>query len=135
MSKDDEVKKELDELKELLMAQIAKPNTLDVSAKYVNWIRGIIGLAAVIIAVGISWGVTTTKLTSMETSIIRIEATLDTNITRIESEAKTKNDEQDADIGTLQTASTKTAVLLEGMQKTLEEVRGDVKKILEKKRR
>ena len=48
-------------------------STVDTSRKYLGWITTVITIIAVVISLGINWGVTKSELTSLQTQITKSE--------------------------------------------------------------
>lgn len=120
-----ELHKEVEELKALILAQKeAKTNdvekAMDTSGKYVRWIQGIVGLLILLVGLGVNWGITKTKIEVMENNIANVESVLNDRISKAEG-----------DIHELQLKQAGNDQILKNIQSSIEEMKADVKTLLQ----
>jgi archaellum component FlaC len=124
MASTDDLKKELDELKDLIKS---RPSDLEASRdnnnKWMGWIRNLVAVVAVLIGLGVNWGVTKTKIEVQEAYI----AALDERVTE-------RINKMDADIHELQLKQAGYDQLLQTIKEDVAEIKKDVKSIADRRR-
>ena len=118
-------------------AQKPSEGVMEQSGKLVKWIQGVIALVAIVLSVGVSYGVSTAKLSSLETA----NATLKGEIQKLEGKLeahkeaeKTDKEKLETAVHELQLAQARDDQLFKSMDKSLEELKTDVKKLLRRRR-
>ena len=97
-----------------------KPDVVEKSGKYFNWVQGLIALIAVVLSIGMSYGVATVKLENLESQIETMQAEHKEQITKL-----------DGEVHVLQMAQVRDDTVLESIRVKLDGVAADVKKLLE----
>ena len=114
----DDLRNEIHELAKLMkihMQQSQRKNNSNPMT--IKWWQTLIGVAAVVISVGINWGVSTTRLSNVETQIEDFKE----SISKVET-----------DLLELKLKQARDDQLLVTIEKTLKEVKEDVKKLADK---
>ena len=108
----------LEALKRLEEKHTSHQDAIGTSKKYFGWIQALIAIVAVILSLGISWGITTAKLSAMETTMKGYKE----EISKLEN-----------DVHTLQLAQARDDLLFKTIDATLGELKDDVKKLVEER--
>ena len=112
----------LQHLEELLIEikkQNSLPTVMEQSSKAMGWVKQLIGVLGVVIALGIHWGVVTTKIGILE------EKNRQMKLDHAEQISKLDND-----VHELQLKQARDDELLRSMQGTLQEMSSDLKSLM-----
>ena len=90
----------------------------DDSTKWMDWIKGLIGLLVLLVGLGINWGISKTKIEVLETKIDAVERTMDARIMKVEE-----------DVHELQIKQASNDPVITQIQKDVTEIKADVKKL------
>jgi len=101
-------------------------NPIEKNYKIFSWVQALVALVAVILSVGISYGIVTTKISSLEAANDVIEQRLE----KYNTVATTRHERLDEEIRQIQLKQRTIETTLDNINKTLEEVRYDVKRLL-----
>lgn len=123
----DHLEDRLVELEELIKAQSTPEKIMDTSGKYIKWLQSVIVLIVVVVGMGITWGLTQGKITSLETDVATLKgaATAERQMTKVE------RDTLRSDFISMQVKQASVDQLLNGIREDVTEIRGDVKKLIE----
>jgi peptidoglycan hydrolase CwlO-like protein len=99
---------------------------IESSGKYLKWLQSAIAVLAVIIGLGITWGITTTELATHQTQISELKETVKDE----RSMYKNEIDKLKAEVMELKLKDATKDQILVTIQKDLAEVGQDVKKLL-----
>lgn len=128
MPENHELEKQIEELKALVIAQAKRPNdvesAVETSKKYIGWIQSVIAVAAVVIGLGINWGVTKTKIEVLEGTVDHMEQVLQGRLDKAEN-----------DVHELQLKQAGDDQILRVIQTDIAEIKKDVKQIIERRSR
>jgi len=121
----DRVEDRLVELEELIKAKITPEKMIDTSGKYIRWLQSIIVLIVVVVGMGITWGMTQGKITSLEAEVTAIKqtATVEHQSTKVE------RDSLRSDFIGMQVKQASVDQLLNGIREDVSEIKEDVKKL------
>ncbi len=93
---------------EIMAKLLKKPDIVENGNKMMKLINGLIGLVAIVVSLGVTWGIVTTKTTAMAEDIVALKSS----------------------VHQLELAQAGDDKSLESIEKTLEEVRIDVRSLL-----
>ena len=123
----DHLEQRIDELESLIRAQ-ARPQTpssveqsVDKSGKYIRWLQSVIALVIVVVGMGVTWGLTQGKITTLETQMTTIEKTL--------GDTKGERDKLRTDFIEMQVKQASVDQLLNGIREDVAEIKKDVKQL------
>lgn len=122
----DHLEQKITELEALIRAQ-AQPSpssieqSVDKSGKYIRWLQSVIALVIVVVGMGVTWGLTQGKITTLETQVTTIENTL--------TQTKTERDKLRTDFIGMQVKQAAVDQLLNGIREDVAEIKEDVKKL------
>jgi hypothetical protein len=126
MPENRELEKQIIALKSLIEKQANKSNdielTLDKTNKITKWVQSVIALAIVIIGVGISWGISQTKISVLEHDVANYKTHTTDKMIKIEE-----------NIHELQLKQAGDDQLLQTMQRDITEIKENVQKIIERR--
>jgi len=120
----------------LAKSQEQQPDIVDKSGKYFKWIQGLIALVAVILSLGVSYGVTTTKLASLQDKNSSLKGEISKLEGKLEAHQKAEKAEKEklqADVHALQLSQARDDQLFKSMEKNFDELKSDVKKLLRRR--
>lgn len=119
----EELRRRCDVLEALLeKSSLPLEKVVTSSGKYVKWIQGILGLLIVVVTLGISWGVTTTKIEVIETTVQHQKLVVGSRLEKTEE-----------DIHELQLKQAGNDQILKNDQLTIYEIKADVKALTQRK--
>ena len=107
-----------------------KNTPLEKNSRLFSWVQALVALVAVILSVGISYGIVATKISSLEAADVVIEKRIDA----YNKVAFSRHEKLDEEIRILQLEQNSTKTQLKNISKTLQEVRYDVKRLLQNRR-
>ena len=120
----DHLDSRIDELEALIRAQARPSSTeqsVDRSGKYIRWLQSVIALIVVIIGMGVTWGLTQGKITTLEAQVAAIEKNV--------GETKRERDKLRTDLIEMQVKQASVDQLLNGIREDVAEIKEDVKKL------
>jgi outer membrane murein-binding lipoprotein Lpp len=106
-------------LEKLTAQQAEKPDVVASSGKYFKWIQGIIALVAVLISLGVSWGVSSYKLDTLQTDLTKMEV----KVERIEEDHEEEIEKLEGSIHTLELAQVRDDQLFKSIEEKLEDMK------------
>lgn len=109
-----------------LLADHHKPDVVESSGRYFKWIQAIIGLVAVLLSLGVSYGVTTANLSTQKDAIEKAQG----DIKELEKDYKEQVAKLENDIQALQLSQVRDDQLFKAIKETLNEVKQDVKTLI-----
>jgi Tfp pilus assembly protein PilO len=127
----DYLDKRIDDLEALIRAQTHTPHlssieqSIDKSSKYIRWLQSIIALAIVVVGMGVTWGLTQGKITTLETEVTTLKETV--QVERILT--KEERNKLHTDLITMQVKQASVDQLLNGIREDVAEIKEDVKKL------
>lgn len=123
----DHLEQRLDKLEDLIIKQSSVEQSIDKSGKYIRWLQSVIAIIFVVVGMGVTWGLTQGKITSLQTETNSLKESI--KVERITS--KTERDKLRTDFIEMQVKQASVDQLLNGIREDVAEIKEDVKKLTE----
>ena len=133
----DHLEQRINDLEDLIRAQARTPTpssveqSVDKSGKYLRWLQSVIALIVVVVGMGVTWGLTQGKITTLETKVATMQQTYDREHELYQKErAKLRGD-----LTEMQVKQAAVDQLLTSIRDDITEIKTDVKAMAERRSR